>query len=151
MEKALQAIAGRLDAVERQPALQMTPAGYRMEVQALAQDTASMASRPFVEILQQASAVTGDLKALAGRVREQKEQRRWLATAGALGAVGGVLLWLMLVALLPWGVGDRLAALPLGGSPWQAGQALMRRDSPEFVLQDGAALQGVRGGGNRAV
>jgi hypothetical protein len=37
----------------------------------------------------------------------------------------------VLVMSLPSHTGDWLAALPLGGSPWQAGQALMRRDNPD--------------------
>ena len=51
--------------------------------------------------------------------------------AGAFGAVIGVLLWLLLIELLPWRVSDRMAVLPLGGSPWETGLALMRRDSPK--------------------
>ena len=71
-----------------------------------------------------------DLEALAGRVREQWEQRVWLAIVGVAGLLGGVLLWFMLIVILPWGAGDWLAALPLGGGPWRAGEALMQRDSP---------------------
>ena len=37
MEKALQAIAGRLEAIERQPALTLTPARFRTEIDSVAQ------------------------------------------------------------------------------------------------------------------
>lgn len=131
MEKALQAIAGRWGAMERQPALVMTPASYRAEIEAAAQGAALVVSRPFADAVRQAQDAARDLEALAGRVRERQEQRQWLATAGTLGVMGGVLLWFMLIVLLPWGAGDWLAALPLGGGRWQAGAALMQRDSPE--------------------
>jgi hypothetical protein len=42
----------------------------------------------------------------------------------------GVLLWFLLPAVLPWGAGDWLSALPIGGGPWQAGAALMQRTDP---------------------
>ena len=130
MEQALQVIAGRLEAVERQPALTLTPASFRAEIDAVAQGAVSVVSRPFTDAVQEARAAARDLEALAGRVREQWEQRVWLAIVGVAGVLGGVFLWFMLIVMLPWGAGDWLAALPLGGGPWQAGEALMQRDSP---------------------
>ncbi len=109
----------------------MTPTSYRAEIEAVARGAVTVVRRPFVDSLHQAQTATRELEALAGRVREQREQQRWLATAGGLGIVGGVLLWFLLTRLLPWGAGDRLAGLPIGGGPWQAGQTLMRRNSPE--------------------
>ena len=130
MEQALQVIAGRLEAVERQPALTLTPASFRAEIDAVAQGAVSVVSRPFADAVQEARAAARVLEALAGRVREQWEQRVWLAIVGVAGVLGGVLLWFMLIVMLPWGAGDWLAALPLGGGPWQAGEALMQRNSP---------------------
>ena len=51
-----------------------------------------------------------------------------MAVAG--GVVLGVALWYVLPAVLPWGAGDWLAASLIGGSPWQAGQVLMRAGNP---------------------
>ena len=42
----------------------------------------------------------------------------------------GVLLWFMLPLILPWGAGDWLSALPIGGGPFQAGASLMQRADP---------------------
>jgi len=130
MEKALQDIAGRLEAVERQPALTMTPARFQAEIEAVAQGAVTVVSQPFVKTQHEARVVTRDLEALAGRVRNQREQQQWLVTAGALGVMGGVFLWFMLIVLLPFGAGDRLAALPIGGGEWQAGETLMQEASP---------------------
>jgi hypothetical protein len=130
MEQALQAIAGRLAAIETAPSLAMTPANLRVEIEAVAQGAASVVSQPFVTAVREARDTARELEALAGRVRERREQRQWLATVGATGIMGGVLLWFMLIALLPWGAGNWLAALPLGGGPWQAGETLMQEAAP---------------------
>lgn len=130
MAKELKAIAGWLAALERAPAMTMTPASYEAEIAGMAQNAARTVSQPFMATLDQAREMTRALEALAGRVHERQEQRRWLATVGVIGVMGGVLLWFVLIVLLPWGAGDWLAALPLGGGRWQAGAALMQRDSP---------------------
>lgn len=131
MAQELRSVGARLDGIEAQPTLRLTPASYRAEIEAVAQGAVTVMSRSFVEALQEARGAARELEGLAGRVRERREQRWWLITAGVLGVMGGLFLWFMLVVLLPWGAGDWLAALPLGGRPWQAGQALMRHDSPE--------------------
>ncbi len=75
MEKALQAIAGRLEAVERQPALRLTPASFRSEIDNVALSVVGAAGRPFADAVQEVRGAARDLKTLAGRVREQREQR----------------------------------------------------------------------------
>ena len=129
MEKALQAIAGRLEAVERQPALKLTPASFRDELGMTAQDAAIAVSRPFLAAANQVHAAAGTLDTLIGRIHERREQRQWLGAVGVLGVMGGALLWLMLAAFLPWGAGTWLAALPLGGE-WHGGEVLLRNADP---------------------
>lgn len=71
------------------------------------------------------------MDALVGKARDQVEQRKWLWTAAIGGVMGGALLWVVLAAMLPWGIGDRMAALPVsGGDQWKAGQTLLSRSSP---------------------
>ena len=131
MEKALGVVAGRLEAVERQPALQVTGASLGMELNAAARsatDTLSSSVNGVVSEMRNATATLGDL---VGRIHDQREQRWWMWGAGGAGVLGGVLLWFMLAALLPWGAGDWLASLPIGGGPWVAGETLLARNSPE--------------------
>ena len=118
MAKELKAVSARLDGIERHPALRMTPASYRAEIEAVARETATVASRPYADSLRDAQAITRQLEALAGRVRERREQQHWLAAVGAFCVVGGMVLWLLLVEL------------PLGGGRWSAGQTLMREADP---------------------
>lgn len=131
MEQTLQTIAERLEAVERQPALTLTPARFRTEIDAVARAAASSASQPFVDAVHQVQSAGRDLTALAGQVRARREQRMWMLTAGALGLIVGVGLWYVAGGLLPRSVGDWIAASLIGGSKWQAGETLMQESSPE--------------------
>jgi hypothetical protein len=130
MEKALQAIAGRLEAVEQQPALTLTPARFRTEIDSVAHDAVSTISRPFIEAVQEARAAARDLKAMTGRVHERREQRTWLLIVGAFGLIVGVGLWYVAAGLLPRSAGDGIAASLIGGTRWQAGETLMDEASP---------------------
>jgi hypothetical protein len=56
IEKALRTIAGRLEAMERQPALTLTPASFRTEIDSVAHGAVSSISRPFIEAVQEARA-----------------------------------------------------------------------------------------------
>ena len=132
MEKALGVVAGRLEAVERQPALQVTGASLGSELNAAARSATNTLSGSVNGVVSEMRNATATLGDLVGRIHEQREQRRWMWGAGGVGVLGGVLLWFLLAALLPWGAGDWLASLPInGGGPWGAGQALLDRNSPE--------------------
>ncbi len=132
MEKALGVVAGRLETVERQPALQMTGASLGVELNAAARSATNTLSGSVNGVVSEMRNATATLGDLVGRIHDQREQRRWMWVAGGVGVLGGVLLWFFLVALLPWGAGDWLASLPInGGEPWGAGQALLDRSSPE--------------------
>ena len=131
MEKALQAIAGRLEALEGQPALTLTPARFRAEIDSVAHGAVSAISRPFIEAVQEARAAAQDLKALTGRVHERREQRAWVLSASALGLIVGVGFWYVAAGLLPRSAGDWIAASLIGGNRWQAGATLMEEASPD--------------------
>jgi len=133
MEKALGAIAKRLDAVERQPAMQMTAASLRAEIDAAAQAAAKVLSGSAYGVIANVRHTAETLDDLVGRVQAQQEQRVWLWTVGGCGALVGVALWIVLAAFLPWGAGDWLASFPVsrGRGAWEAGEALLQRDSPQ--------------------
>jgi hypothetical protein len=130
MEQALQAIAVRLEVVEQQPALTLTPARFRTEIDSVAHGAVNTISRPFIEAVQEARAAARDLKAITGRVHERQEQRTWLLIVGAFGLIVGVGLWYVAAGLLPRSAGDGIAASLIGGTRWQAGETLMDEASP---------------------
>ncbi len=129
MEQALQTTAARLQAIERTPVLSMTPATLGADIDQVAQATVSVVSQPFRQGMAELHSTVRELQDLIGRAREQREQRQWLWTAGLLGIMGGVFLWFMATALLPWGAGTWLAGLAYGGR-WNAGQAMLQDANP---------------------
>ena len=72
-----------------------------------------------------------ELEGVLAGARTAREQRAWVGVTAVLGVLGGVLLWFM-AALVPWGVGHRLAAalVDMGGR-WRAGGMLMYEADPE--------------------
>jgi hypothetical protein len=74
----------------------------------------------------------GDLRRLAGSVRQAKEQMRWLLISGVVGVALGLLLYAALAGpiarMMPasWRWPERMAARMLGKDTiWNAGQHLM--------------------------
>jgi hypothetical protein len=129
MEQALQAIAGRLEAVERAPALAVTPADQagelRLEMFRIGQDARDGLAHSQARL----DATVGDLRGMIESALTRRDQRKWLLIMAAYGVLGGVLLWFVLTAFLPWGGGTWLAGLAYGGR-WNAGQVMMRDANP---------------------
>lgn len=124
-------IAVRLEAVERQPALKMTGTDWRAEINNGAREVTNRMDATLSDPVRDIRAATAKIEDLIGAARSQVEQRKWLWTAAIGGAMIGALLWVLLAAVLPWGIGDRIAALPISaGDPWKAGGALLNRSNP---------------------
>jgi hypothetical protein len=151
MEQALQAIAGRLEAVERQPALMLTPASFRMEIDTVVRSAVTVVSRPVVDAVHAVQSVTRDLEALAGagacaaRTADMAADRRraWPHYRGGSVVRGG-----RVVAAergrLDRGVADRRQPVAGGRDPYTGSQS-------RVLGQDGAALHGVRRAGDRVL
>lgn len=132
MQKALENVAARLEAIERQPALQMTGASLRGEIDAGARSATHIISGSLAGAVNEMRSANNQMEGLFRQVRGRREQQARLWMAGVCGVLGGAFLWFFLAALLPWGAGDWLASLPIaGGGPWAAGQALLQRDSAQ--------------------
>ena len=126
MAQTLAAVRKRLAGIEAKPGLGLTTVGLDQQIEAAGQRAG--AALAVGAAAQQAA--TQALEGLVGRAYVRREQRQWLAVAAAGGMLLGVALWYVLPAVLPWGGGDWLAASLIGGSPWQAGQVLMRAGNP---------------------
>jgi hypothetical protein len=127
--KELKAAAARLDAIERAPALAITPAQQagelRRELNYIGQDARSGLAHSQAEL----DGTVRELRGMIGSARARHDQQQWLWTAGVCGAMAGALLWFLLTAMLPWGGGTWLAGLAFGGR-WNAGEAMMQDASP---------------------
>ncbi len=131
MAQELSGIGERLAAVEGKPALGLTPAGFEAELARAVRGAAAATGTELRDATRGARTAAGDLEKLVGRVHARREQRHWVGVAGMVGAMAGVLLWIVAAGALPRGAGHWLAALLVGGSRWEAGAALMRTADPE--------------------
>jgi hypothetical protein len=127
--KELKTVAARLDAIERAPALAITPAQQagelRRELHYIGQDARGGLAHSQAEL----DGTVRELRGMIGSARAWHDQQQWLWTAGVCGAMGGALLWFLLTAMLPWGGGTWLAGLAFGGR-WNAGEAMMQDADP---------------------
>ena len=130
MAQELAAVGARLGAIERAPALASSAVeqadGLRRALHGVGED----ARRGLAHSQGRLDGTVEELRGLVRGAHARREQERWLWTAGGLGAMGGMLLWFLATALLPWGMGTRLAGLAYGGR-WNAGQALLGDARPE--------------------
>ncbi len=122
-------MSARLDAIERAPALAITPAQQagelRRELHYIGQDARGGLAHSQAEL----DGTVRELRGMMGSARARHDQQQWLWTAGVCGALGGALLWFLLTVTLPWGGGTWLASLAFGGR-WNAGEAMMQDASP---------------------
>jgi hypothetical protein len=139
MAKALQAVQGRLAAIEAAPALALTPASYREQLDETAQFAGQIASQEIWKAVaaqnkasQAQETAMSELPGVVARARTAEAQRRRVVRVGLLGVAGGMVLWVLLAAGLTWGMGTWLAALPLApGDRWAAGAMLRREEYPD--------------------
>ena len=82
-----------------------SPASFGREIDSVALSVVGTASRPFANAVQEVRGAARDLQALIGRVRERREQRAWVLSAGGLGLIAGVALWYVAAGLLPRSAG----------------------------------------------
>ncbi len=130
MAKSLQAVQGRLEAIEGKPALETTPENYRRRIEDAGRVAGEIATKAVRDAAGAQNAAARDLEEIIGRARTKRAQRDWLVAVGVLGVVIGMLLWTILVEVLPWGAGTWLAAVPIAGNKWDAGLELLREASP---------------------
>jgi hypothetical protein len=127
--KELKAVTARLEAVEHAPALASTPADQaaelRRELHHIGQDARGGLAHSQAEL----AGTVRELRGVIASARARDDQQQWLWATGVVGVMGGVLLWFLLTAMLPWGGGTWLAGLAFGGR-WNAGEAMMQDASP---------------------
>ena len=131
MAKELEAVEARLKVIEGKPALGLTPSTFKEDIW----QAGLKASEQSVTIMQAVKSsfenASKEFKDVLAGARARREQDVWVSTAALLGVMVGVLLWFMAAALLPWGVGHRMAAAMVGGNRWEAGSTLMGEANPD--------------------
>jgi len=136
--KTLGEMANRLVAIERQPAMQMTPEEFEARMTAAAVRARRDDEVLIVAAKRERGEAIRDLRAIictANTIYEQKRLRWWYVGGGVLA---GCLLWMVLpgfiVRILPtsWHLPERIAARTVRAPTlWEAGTRIMQADSPE--------------------
>ncbi|MGI8553585.1 MAG: DUF6118 family protein [Dehalococcoidia bacterium] len=126
MAQELRAVGARLDGIEAQPALRLTPSEITQQVVAGVRRASEEAAQGRAQAGAHLNGAVREMRTLIGSANSQLAQRRreWIAVA--IGAVLGLALWYPLVWLTPFGGGHWLAASLIGGGEWHAGATLMQ-------------------------
>lgn len=120
MAKSLQALEGRLRAIEGKPALELTPARFEDGIRTAGHWAGEQGRAAMQAVTTELVEARREFQDVLAGARTRREQQMWVITAAALGVVAGVLVWYLAAALLPCvngapdcGVGGRWG--PVGG------------------------------------
>jgi len=143
-------MAKRLIAIDRHPAMQMTPEDLATRMQAASTQARRDDHVALADAQKKHVEAIRTLRALAGDVASFNEQQRRLKWAVGSGLLAGVLLWAVLpgfiARLVPtgWHWPERIAARTVREPTlWEAGTRIMRAGSPEAwqAIVDAADLR----------
>jgi hypothetical protein len=129
--KGLAVAAGQLSAIEKHPALLLTPEQHG---QAIAQAGGTLireAAQKLDRAAQDAERERARLAGLIGSALRQDQQFRALCWTGGIALAAGLILSPLIAGVLPFGLDGRVAALILKEDRWDAGMALMRAGNPD--------------------
>ena len=129
--KGLAVVAAQLDAINKHPALTMTPEQHRQAIAQAGNGLMREAAQKLDQATRDTERERQQLVNLVGTIRKQDEQRNWLIYTGLAAFVVALLLSPFLYAALPFGLNGRVAALVMNTDRWDAGEALMKADSPD--------------------
>ena len=129
--KGLAVVAGQLDAINKHPALTMTPEQHRQAIAQAGNGLVREAAQKLDRATQDAERERQQLAGLIGTARRQDEQRTWLIYAALVAFAVGLLVSPFVAGALPFGLDGRIAALIMKADRWDAGEALMQAGSPD--------------------
>ncbi len=144
ISKGMAAIAHHLVAIEKHPALEMTPQQYAARIENAGLSATREAERAYQKASIEASGTKRDLAEMIGHMRGKKAQRDevlfWAGLAGAGMLMFGLMVSPYLARILPFGWDRSVAAIVMGKrDPWDAGTALMQESNPQETAQLAAA------------
>jgi len=129
--KELAVVAGQLDAIDKHPALTMTPEQHRQAIAQAGNGLMREASQKLDRATRDAERERLQLAGLIGTARRQDEQRSWLIYAALAAFAVGLLASPFVAGALPFGLDGRIAALIMKADRWEAGEALMQAGNPD--------------------
>jgi hypothetical protein len=137
MAKRLDAMSGSLGDIADHPALQMTPDGFRKQIEVAAVTARRVDHERIEQANKDSRQATQELRAALTQVRTAHEQRRRLWQGIGGGALAGILLWSFVPGTIArampesWHWPERMAARLIGQpTPWDAGIQMMQAGNP---------------------
>ena len=134
--KGLAVVAAQLDAINKHPALTMTPEQHRHAIAQAGNGLMREAAQKFDQAADETRRERQQLANLIGSARRQDEQRNWLWWTGGISFGVALILGLVLSPYLAsvffWGSWQTgVAATVMNADRWDAGVALMQAGNPE--------------------
>ena len=127
----LEAMGETLQAIEKHPAIQMTPAQHNQFLAGAGETLVGRAAQKLDNAAAAAAQERRELAAMIGSMRGQQKQWEWAAWSGVAALILGLLISPMFARLLPFGWNGHVAAFIMNADRWSAGTALMQAGNPE--------------------
>ena len=148
--KAMNAVGARMEAIETNPTLKMTPQAYGQGIRQAGLSASQEMQAAFQRAMNEVREERQALASIIGQSRHQERQSWWLLGVGLLFLVVGFGVSPVLASLLPSSVGTRVASFIVGEADrWHSGSMMMALDNPEGWQQVLQASQLVAANRNR--
>jgi len=128
--QALLAVVGRLDVIEKHPALRLTPEQHRQAIASAGSELMRGAAGKLDKATEKHAQAAEQFAGMIGTIREQDSQSKWVAYTALATFVAGILFSPFLAAVLPYGLDGRVAALIMQEDRWDAGWDLLKAGNP---------------------
>jgi hypothetical protein len=143
-KKALTLVLKHLQAIEKHPALEMTPEQHAARIENAGLSATREAERAYQKASIEASGTKRELVGMIGQMRGKKEQRDEVLLWAGIAGLGMLLLGLVaspfLASHLPFGWDGSVASIIMEQpDDWNAGAALMKEGNPQASDQLGVA------------
>jgi hypothetical protein len=130
MAKSLEVAAAKLEAMEKHPALRLTPEQHQAAVARAGEGLMRDALLKLDRATQEAERERHQLARMIGTLRDKREQRFWLIFLPVMMFALTLFASPILLGWLPFGWPSDVAATVMGEDRWDAGWALMRAADP---------------------
>lgn len=136
----LNIVGSHLGAIEKHPALELTPKQHQNAIIVAGGAVMHSAVNEFGEATTEARRRQSELAALIGSMRGKRQQLERILWTGVAAVLLGLVMSPVLARWLPFGWDGQVAAFILHADRWQAGMALMQVDDPKAWAEVGAAI-----------
>ncbi|GAN95589.1 hypothetical protein NBRC3280_2637 [Acetobacter pasteurianus NBRC 3280] len=130
--KAMNAVGARMEAIEANPTLKMTPQAYGQWIRQAGISASQEMQAAFQKAIGEVQDERQELAHIIGQSRQQDRQNWWLLGVGLACLVVGIGLSPVLAYLLPSSIGTRVASFIVGEKDrWNSGAMMMAVSNPE--------------------